>query len=77
MLVGEVREANAGTALPGNYPAAASVLVRDEGFEETPGLAAVRRRKANCFGFNSGTAEGSIGWLMRQAIQGEINHRPG
>ena len=30
----------------------------------------------NCFGFNSGTAGGSIGWLIRQAIHGAANQRP-
>ena len=77
MLVGEVREATTGTGsswkLSGGSQCSWAVTKVSK---KRQVLRAVRRRKANCFGFNSGTAEGSMGWLMRQAIQGEANQRP-
>ena len=77
MLVGEVREASTGKGsswkLSGGSQCSCAVTNVSK---KRQVLRAVRRRKASCFGFKSGAAEGSMGWLMRQAIQGEASQRP-
>ena len=77
MLVGEVREATSGTGsswkLSGGSQLSRAVTKVSKNRQV---LRAVRRRKASCPGFNSG-ARGSIGWLMRQAIQGRRTRTPG
>src|SRR5947207_2540507 len=77
MLVGEVRKATTGTGsswkLSGGSQCSCSVTKVSK---KRHVLRAVCRRKANCLGFNWGTTEGPMGWLIRQAIQGQANQRP-
>src|ERR1019366_4902786 len=76
MLVGDVREATTGTGsswkLSGGSQCSSAVTKVSK---KRQVLRAVRRRKANCLGFSSGAVEGSIGWLIRQAIHGEASQR--
>src|ERR1019366_10821328 len=76
MLVGDVREATTGTGsswkLSGGSQLSCAVTKVSK---KRQVLRAVRRRKANCLGFECGCAEGSMGWLMRHAIQGEASQR--